>query len=285
MSGRVSEPDPVGATEQRPSAGPALSLLPPPEVRIGCAGWSLRSEYAAEFPGEGTHLERYARRLPAVEINSSFYRPHRPETYARWAASTPEHFRFAVKVPREITHTRRLVDVEEPLSRFLSEAGELGPKLGPLLVQLPPSLKFQRDAADRFFGELRRRFGGEVVCEPRHATWFTAEAERLLTGFQVARVAADPAPVSPAAEPGGWSGLVYYRLHGSPKIYYSRYSEEYLDTLAATLERTGGWCIFDNTAEGEATANALGLLERLAPSARRNDEADEGTSGGKRIAA
>ncbi|MCC2667549.1 MAG: hypothetical protein K0Q72_20 [Armatimonadetes bacterium] len=234
------------------------------EVRIGCAGWSLRSEFAAEFPGEGTHLERYARRFPVVEINSSFYRPHRTETYARWAASTPLDFRFAVKVPREITHTRRLVNTEEPLDRFLSEAGALGEKLGPLLVQLPPSLPFQPAAAAAFFSALRERFIGGVVCEPRHRTWFTPEAEDLLIGCRVARVAADPAPVPAAAEPGGWSGLVYYRLHGSPTIYYSRYSEEYLDLMAATLARSGGWCILDNTAEGEATANALGLQARLA---------------------
>src|SRR5688572_19432683 len=116
------------------------------EFRIGCAGWSIPREHAAEFPVEGTHLQRYAQRFPAVEINSSFYRPHRPETYARWAASTPDGFRFAVKVPREITHTRRLREVDEPLERFLAEAGALGEKLGPLLVQLPPSLQFEDEA-------------------------------------------------------------------------------------------------------------------------------------------
>jgi uncharacterized protein YecE (DUF72 family) len=232
------------------------------EYRIGCAGWSLRSEFAEQFPGEGTHLERYVRRFPAVEINSSFYRPHQPATYARWAASTPEGFQFAVKVPKEITHTRRLREVEAPLGQFLAEAGALGEKLGPLLVQLPPSLPFAAGVAEPFFAGLRERFAGGVVCEPRHPTWFTAEADQLLIDFQVARVAADPAPVPAAAEPGGWPGLAYYRLHGSPKIYYSHYSDEYLDRLTATLP-SGAWCIFDNTAEGEATANALGLLERL----------------------
>lgn len=233
------------------------------EIRVGCAGWSIPGAQAARFPGEGTHLERYARRFAAGEINSSFYRPHRPATYQRWAASTPDGFRFAVKVPKEITHTRRLADIEEPLERFLAEAGELGEKLGPLLVQLPPSLEWEADVAEAFFTELRERFAGGVVCEPRHATWFTPEGEQLLDRFQVGRVAADPAPVPEAAEPGGWPGLVYYRLHGSPRIYYSGYSAEYLDAVAARLASTGGWCIFDNTAEGEATADALGVLERL----------------------
>lgn len=232
-------------------------------VWVGCAGWSIPGAYGGEFPAEGTHLERYARRFPAVEINSSFYRPHRPATYARWAASTPEAFRFSVKVPKEITHTRKLVSAEEPLERFLGEVGALGEKVGPLLVQLPPSLVFEPGVAETFFGQLRGRFSGGVVCEPRHATWFTPAVDRLLSGFQVGRVAADPAPVPAAAEPGGWGGLVYYRLHGSPRIYYSAYSEEYLDALAYRLRVTGGWCIFDNTAAGEATGNALALQSRL----------------------
>jgi len=237
--------------------------MPSSRFRIGCAGWSIPSSHAAEFPAEGSHLERYAQRFPAVEINSSFYRPHRPQTYARWAASTPDAFRFAVKVPKEITHTRRLRDGDAPLERFLAEAGALGEKCGPLLVQLPPSLPFEADAAEAFFRGLRRRFAGDVVCEPRHPTWFTPKVDQALAGFEIARVAADPSPIPGAAEPGGWNGLRYFRLHGSPRIYYSPYSEEYLNALAAVLASSGGWCIFDNTAAGEATANALGLLERL----------------------
>ena len=96
----------------------------------------------------GSHLERYGAILNAVEINSSFYRPHRTATYERWAASVPEDFRFAVKVPKAITHERRLKDVGDLLDRFLSEVSGLGPKLGPLLVQLPPSLSFQAGIAD-----------------------------------------------------------------------------------------------------------------------------------------
>src|SRR6476620_9198879 len=92
-----------------------------PAVYVGCAGWSIPKEHAGRFPAGGSHLERYAGRFNAVEINSSFYRPHRPETYARWAASVPESFQFAVKIPKEMTHTRRLRDVADPLARFLSE--------------------------------------------------------------------------------------------------------------------------------------------------------------------
>jgi uncharacterized protein YecE (DUF72 family) len=188
-------------------------------VMVGTAAWSIPAQHADGFPAEGSHLERYSRRFPAVEINSSFYRPHRPSTYQRWASTVPAHFRFAVKVPKEITHLRRLADIDEPLERFLSEAGALGEKLGPLLVQLPPGFAFDERRVSAFLERLRGRTQGDVACEPRHRSWFTAEAERLLSEFRIARVAADPALVPAAAEPGGWPGFAYHRLHGSPRMY------------------------------------------------------------------
>jgi uncharacterized protein YecE (DUF72 family) len=240
----------------------------PSPVYVGCAGWSIPRAYAERFPAEGSHLERYGRRLPAVEINSSFYRPHRPQTYARWAASVPAGFRFAVKVPREITHRARLRDCAAPLERFLAEASALGAQLGPLLVQLPPSLRLDPAAAEAFFALLRARFDGPVACEPRHESWFSAEAEALLVAARVARVAADPAPVPAAARPGGWPGLVYYRLHGSPVMYESDYDRAALETLTADLRAAAPgaetWCIFDNTALGAATGNALAVAAALA---------------------
>ena len=232
-----------------------------PNVYIGCAGWSILKEHAEHFPEAGSHLIRYAQRFSAVEINSSFYRSHRPATYGKWAASVPDHFWFAVKVPHQITHLRRLVDCVELLEGFLAEVGALGEKLGPLLVQLPPSLVFDQAVASAFFAGLRERFAGSVVCEPRHPSWFQPAAEQVLVEFEVARVAADPAPVPGAAQPGGWSGLVYHRLHGSPRIYYSAYEEHYLETLAQKLLINAAsapvWCVFDNTALGAATANAM----------------------------
>jgi uncharacterized protein YecE (DUF72 family) len=234
-------------------------------IRIGTAAWSIPKEHAAPFPIEGTHLERYGAVLNAVEINTSFYRPHRRATYERWANSVPEDFRFAVKVPKSITHERRLNDVGDLLDRFLSEVEGLGPKLGPLLVQLPPGLAFQADISERFLTDLRSRVAGGVVCEPRHATWFTPEVDALLEGLRIARVAADPAPVPGAGEPGGWCGFAYHRLHGSPRIYYSAYSAGDLAATAEVLARTAAkgvetWCIFDNTAAFAATGDALTTL-------------------------
>jgi uncharacterized protein YecE (DUF72 family) len=144
---------------------------------------------------------------------------------------------------------------------------QLGNRLGPLLVQLPPSLTYSAEVAGRFFAALRGRFDGDVAVEPRHPTWFEPAAEQLVTSYRVARVAADPAVVPAAAEPGGWDGLVYYRLHGSPKVYYSAYPDESLEALAKTLARAAKsadvWCIFDNTAAFAATGNALDVLDRV----------------------
>jgi uncharacterized protein YecE (DUF72 family) len=151
------------------------------------------------------------------------------------------------------------------LDRFLGEVTVLGDRLGPLLVQLPPSLVFKPDVVTAFFTTFRDRYAGLLACEPRHRTWFTPEVDRLLAGFRVARVAADPAVVPAAADPAGWDGLVYYRLHGSPRMYYSPYPDPYLDALAEKIRAFAAptWCIFDNTAQFHAQANALGLLRRL----------------------
>ncbi len=206
-----------------------------PPILIGCAGWSIAKPHQELFPEGASHLNRFAQRLPAVEINSSFYRPHKPATYARWAAETPDDFVFAVKVPKQITHVHRLVDSDAALDRFLEETASLGTKRGPLLVQLPPSFRFDARIVADFFSGLRRRHDGRVACEPRHRTWFVPEADAMLAGFQVARVAADPAVVAEAAEPGGWRGLIYVRWHGSPRMYYSAYSPERLSALADSL--------------------------------------------------
>lgn len=234
-------------------------------VFVGTAGWTVPREARDRFPSEGSHLERYAARLNAVEINSSFYRPHRPATYRRWAASVPDHFRFSVKLPREITHKRRFVDVAADVDRFLAEATSLGDKLGPILIQLPPSFAFDESLTGHFLELMRARFEGLLALEPRHATWFTGQAEEVLLRFDVARVAADPVLVGAADQPAGWRGLSYYRLHGSPRTYYSPYSDEYLAGLAERLAIAPGlvWCIFDNTALGYAAGDALRTIALL----------------------
>lgn len=236
-------------------------------IRIGCAGWSVRSSQGALFGDGDSHLARYATRFDTVEINSSFYRPHHTQTYTRWAASVPKDFRFSVKLPKAITHQARLVDADAAIARFADEVAGLGDKLGGVLVQLPPSLAFEAKIADAFFTTLRSRILAPIACEPRHASWFVPDVDQLWRAHAITRVAADPARLPEAAHVGGAGPWRYWRWHGSPRIYYSAYDDAVLQALASELRahaqagRTA-WCIFDNTALGHAVTDAM-KLQRL----------------------
>jgi uncharacterized protein YecE (DUF72 family) len=220
------------------------------------------------FVREGTHLERYSRTFNCCEINSSFYRPHRYSTWERWSESVPKGFRFSVKFPRTITHDVELKCRPEDLTAFLKRVSFLGQQMGPLLVQLPPSCVFDYVVAKRFFALLRDEHDGDVVLEGRHRTWFDAKAIDLLGEFSIAGVAADPACVPAAGQPTGSRKLVYFRLHGSPRRYYSSYSGKFVQAMAkrmvALAKESSVWCIFDNTAAGFATPNAFELSEYIA---------------------
>jgi uncharacterized protein YecE (DUF72 family) len=231
-------------------------------IFIGTAGWSVPRGSARHFAGRGSHLQRYAQRLNCAEINSSFYRSHAIETYQRWASTVPPAFKFAVKIPKEISHDARLRRARVPLRRFLGEVKGLGTHLGPLLIQLPPSFTFDAKVTRRFCSLLRELHRGPVVIEPRHLSWFGAKPTDLLSAYHLGRVAADPAPISEGALPGcAHDTLHYYRLHGSPRMYWSNYSRAYLRELAAVVEgaKSTVWIIFDNTASGYGAANALQL--------------------------
>jgi len=239
----------------------------PHTVRIGCAGWSIPKHTALQFPAGSDHLNRYSQLFNCCEINSSFYRPHRVATWQRWAASVPPGFRFAVKIQKAITHEARLVCSPEICLEFVNQIRHLDDKLGPILVQLPPSLGFEREKVSTFFSLLRQHHLGDIVCEPRHSSWFTDQANRTLQEFKIARVASDPACVSTASTPGGDSTIAYFRLHGSPRTYYSSYTDEFLDRISDQIKkferRANVWCVFDNTASGAATINAI-VIELMA---------------------
>lgn len=234
---------------------------------IGTAGWAIPRQYAERFPAEGSALERYSAHFRAAEVNSSFHRPHRASTWERWRDSVPAEFRFAVKLPKEITHRRKLLDFHEPLDAFIEQVDLLGEKLAVLLVQLPPKLSFEAGMTQDFFEALARRSRARIACEPRHPSWFGPQADALLSDLHVARVAADPALCPQAAVPGGWPGLAYWRLHGSPDMYRSPYGER-VPHYAAELKRAldagrEGWCIFDNTASSAAMGDALAMAEEF----------------------
>lgn len=256
----------VGKNSRRPRTSEA--------VHIGTAGWTIAARYHDTLPGSGSHLERYAQRLNAVEINSSFGRHHRVQTYVRWTSSVPPHFRFSVKVPRALTHEGELMPQPDVLDKFIEEVLGLGQKLAVLLVQLPPGLAFDKSVARAFFSELRKRIDVQVACEPRHPSWSSSSANSMLAAYEVARVAADPPPWPGADEPGGCERFAYFRWHGHPRKYYSDYDAACLAALQQRVRVAGErasdvWVIFDNTVLGCALGNALAIAG-IAPATSRD---------------
>ena len=236
-------------------------------IRIGLAGWSeAASRYGKLLPNtveEGAAgLQRYAAAFDFVEINSSFYRQVRPATYEKWAGEVADDFGFSVKMHRLITHYTRLKNTELLQDFFGSVAG-LGQKLAVVLVQLPPTLVFDREIAGQFFRALRRIYQGCAVCEPRHASWSSDEARHLLAKHGVGPVLTE----IPAVDDDPLRDTVpriplYVRLHGTPRRYYSSYGSKDLKRLADFLaghEERCRYVIFDNTAGPAGVRNALEL--------------------------
>ena len=234
-----------------------------PPIRVGLAGWSNPPSKRLERHPDQSHLSYYAQHFSCVEINSSFYRPHRGATYARWRDETPASFRFSVKMPRSVTHESHLKRCASEVSRFYDDMSGLRPKLAAVLVQLPPSLEFNGRTVRTFFNMIPRIRGTKVVCEPRHPSWFSSAADNTLQAAGVSRVAADPARCPGAEVPGGSRRFAYFRWHGSPRLYYSKYSQEQLAAFAEAVKKTKStdtWCVFDNTARHAAWDDALQFM-------------------------
>ncbi|MFM1966223.1 MAG: hypothetical protein RL134_1948 [Actinomycetota bacterium] len=236
-----------------------------PQPLIGLAGWSEAvSKHRAYFPAAGSGLTRYAATFGMVEVNASFYRAVRAETFASWADQTPSDFRFSVKINRAVTHAARL-SANAKLEHALEPMMSLGPKLAAVLIQLPPTLAFEPERDAAFLDRLRGLYAGMVAWEPRHASWQAAEATRLLEAHGVTPVlTVIPGPES-AHSPAG----AYVRLHGTPRRYYSSYSGEDLTSLATWLREAPehgdrpAIVIFDNTASSAGVRNALELSDLL----------------------
>jgi uncharacterized protein YecE (DUF72 family) len=227
---------------------------------IATAAWSIPKKVADRFAPEGSALNRYGSVFHGVEINSTFYRRHKRSTFARWADTVPDGFKFSVKIPKEMTHSRAMKAIGQPFDIFLADIAPLGEKRGPLLCQLPPSLAFDADALESAFKTMRVADQGQIVLEARHPSWASAEALALLKTYAIDRVLADPAPVWPIADFD--TPARYIRLHGSPKIYYSSYSDDGIKKFAKRLA-PDSWCVFDNTASGAAIENALAMLDSV----------------------
>jgi uncharacterized protein YecE (DUF72 family) len=254
------------------------------KLLIGTASWVIPKN-ANAFPESGSHLERYSKVFNCVEINSSFYREHLKETYEKWAAVVPENFKFSVKLSRYFTQKQRLTDAGPHLRDILDGISGLGKKWGALLVQLPPSLDFDRKVSERFFDKLTNHTKNiSVVIEPRHPSWGSDKAIKLLSKYSISKVLADPEPCKISREARSKVESVrYLRLHGSPMIYKTLYPNSIIKRIAKSISEPicpaqETWCIFDNTAYGYATMNALELQRILGCSITNTESADRSTS-------
>jgi uncharacterized protein YecE (DUF72 family) len=265
---------------------------------VGVSGWSYprwRGDFYPRGLVQRRELEYAASRMTSVELNGSFYSLQRPSSYRSWAEQVPEDFVIAVKGSRFVTHLKRLVDVEQPLANFFASGVlALGPKLGPLLWQLPERLTYDPEVVDRFLALLPRSTGAAAVLASRHGdrvkpdrVHTTTDADRPLRhavefrspSFDVpsfyeqlaatgtACVLADTAGRWPAVD-RDTEGFRYVRLHGDSELYTSGYSDDALDRWAARIIdwAAGGedvHCYFDNDAAGHAPHDAVRLLARL----------------------
>jgi uncharacterized protein YecE (DUF72 family) len=270
------------------------------EIRVGISGWSYagwRGDFYPKGLTQRAELAYAAERIGSIEINGSFYSLQRPTSYAAWRDQTPDDFLFAVKGGRFITHMKRLRDVEVPLANFFASGVlALGPKLGPVLWQLPERLDFDADLVASFFEQLPRTVGEAAALARhhdeklpadrtftraprglskqrlRHALEFrsrsfcTDEAFALLREHDIACVVADTAARWPMAE-AVTSDLVYVRLHGDQELYASGYGDAALDSWAEKCRRWSEHAdvvvYFDNDAKGYAPHDALRLIARL----------------------
>ncbi|HLY64590.1 MAG TPA: DUF72 domain-containing protein [Chloroflexota bacterium] len=230
---------------------------------LGTSGWAYPEWkgkfYPAKMPGDQM-LPFYGSHFDAVELNNSFYRMPKPEAIAKWRDAVPEGFRFALKAPQEITHRRRLLDAEQPVSRFVELANLMGERRGPLLFQLPPNLRADVDRLSAFLGVLAR-LGQQVAFEFRHASWLDEPVFDLLRQHDAALCLAETdeeaAPLLPA------SGFVYLRLRKSD------YSEDELkawrDKLS-TLVADGRdvYCFFKHESSAKGPQYVLSVMREMA---------------------
>jgi len=233
-------------------------------IRIGISGWRYPPWRGVFYPKglpQRSELAFASRRMTSIEVNGSFYALQRPESYLSWVAETPDDFVLSVKGPRFVTHMKKLADVRTPVANFLASGVlALGPQLGPVLWQLPPTLGYDADRLARFFDLLPRTTAAAAalaaehderlddrawtttdadrplrhVLEVRHATFERPELVDLLRAHDIGLVVADTGGRWPSFE-DVTSDLVYVRLHGNEELYASGYDEDALDLWAARV--------------------------------------------------
>jgi uncharacterized protein YecE (DUF72 family) len=234
---------------------------------VGCSGWHYEHWRGLYYPRElpkPKWLSFYAGQFTTVELNNSFYHLPSEKAFTSWRESTPEDFVFAVKVSRFITHIKRLRNLGSALETFLARADLLKEKLGPLLYQLPPSMKRNDELLQNFLGTLPSRY--QHVIEFRHESWIDDRVFDILRTHKVGLCVFDmPGFSCPLVATGDFA---YIRFHGSEGLYSSSYSDEELGQWAQRIARLGpsikaGYIYFNNDAEGFAIKNAMTLRNLL----------------------
>lgn len=241
-------------------------------VHIGISGWSYSDWKGVFYPSDISSkdwLSFYAESFSCTEINSSFYRLPRKQTVQNWVDKVPKHFYFCPKLNRYITHLKKLRDAEEPMERFFDAFAPMLKKMGPVLIQLPPSLSFDKDVAVTFFDLLKKKYSiADFVLEPRHKSWLEEESISLLKKYKVGFVISQSGVGFPYAE-YITSKNIYVRFHGPGKLYASSYSKDELAYFASLFkkwlkEKYHLWIFFNNCYNGVATENARELEQLLA---------------------
>lgn len=236
-------------------------------IWIGTSGWSYKHWIGRFYPAHlkpSDFLAYYVQHFDCTELNASFYRLPKAAMVEGWRIRTPFHFRLCPKLSRLITHQKKLVEVEDSLARFFEVFAILKEKLGPILIQLPPSMQFDASRVQPFFQLLKERYGTySFALEARHDSWFNADALHLLREYCIALVIAHSGGRFPYRETVT-SHLVYLRFHGPGRLYASDYPDEMLDTYAQkmvnwTQQGLTVWAFFNNDVEGYAVKNAKTL--------------------------
>ncbi len=231
-------------------------------ILVGTSGFDYkdwRGPFYPRFLKSGDRLAFYAEHFDTVEVNVTFYRMPKPEAFRGWRDAVPDDFRFAVKASRYLTHIRRLVDPQQPVEFLMERATELGDKLGPVLLQLPPSLEIELDRLD----ETLRAFRGAVpvAVEPRHKSWFVPELCALLRQHDAALVMADRrGPITPLWTTASWTYLRLHQGRATPRPCYGpRALRSWVDRLAGLPGAERGYVFFNNDHRACAVQNARGL--------------------------
>jgi uncharacterized protein YecE (DUF72 family) len=230
-------------------------------VLIGTSGWQYKDWRGPFYPPDlpqARWLEYYAERFCVQEVNNAFYRLPEASTFAAWAARTPDDFVMVVKVSRFLTHVKRLKDPEEPVARFVERASHLGPKLGPVLLQLPPTLRCDLERLDRALSRFPVEW--RVAVEFRHDSWFTDETRAVLERRGAAFCLADsPRRQTPVWRTTDWG---YLRLHEGTGSPHPCYTPAALDRWAGRLAELHGpeaevFVFFNNDPKGCAVRDAV----------------------------